>query len=198
MQEEMSTRDLQERLALIEGMIAEGRRRTEGWGWTFVLWGMAYYVAIAWATWGHSTLAWPVTMIAACVLTGIIASRVGRREPETTLGRAMLAIWVAMGISLFTCLFALGMSGRYELHVFVVIIGGALGTANATSSILLKWRMQFACALVWWAAAVAACFTSDAQTSVVFLVAIFFCGIVFGGYAMIGDARRRKQELPHA
>ena len=46
-------------------MIAEGRRTTESWGWTFVLWGVAYYVAIAWAALGHSTLAWPVTMIAA-------------------------------------------------------------------------------------------------------------------------------------
>ena len=29
-----------------------------------------------------------------------------------------------------------------------------LGLANATSSIILKWKMQFGCAVVWWAAAV--------------------------------------------
>ena len=41
--------ELKDRLSLIESMIAEGRRTTESWGWTFVFWGVAYYVAIAWA-----------------------------------------------------------------------------------------------------------------------------------------------------
>jgi hypothetical protein len=67
--------ELKDRLNLIENMIAEGRRTTESWGWTFVLWGVAYYVAIAWSSWGHGTLAWPVTMIAAGVLTAVFASR---------------------------------------------------------------------------------------------------------------------------
>ena len=39
--------ELKDRLNLIETMIAEGRRTTESWGWTFVLWGVAYYVAMA-------------------------------------------------------------------------------------------------------------------------------------------------------
>ena len=47
-------KDLAERVRLIENMMAEGRRKTESWGWTFVLWGVAYYVATAWATWGRS------------------------------------------------------------------------------------------------------------------------------------------------
>ena len=71
MQEETSEQDLRERLALIEKMIAEGRRSTESWGWMFVLWGAAYCVAIGWATWGHGlsvwgsgrSLAWPVTKV---------------------------------------------------------------------------------------------------------------------------------------
>ena len=33
--------ELKDRLSLIESMIAEGRRHTESWGWTFVLWGVA-------------------------------------------------------------------------------------------------------------------------------------------------------------
>ena len=44
--------ELKDRLSLIENMIAEGRRTTSSWGWVFVLWGVAYYVAIAWSTWG--------------------------------------------------------------------------------------------------------------------------------------------------
>ena len=184
--------ELKDRLNLIETMIAEGRRTTESWGWTFVLWGVAYYIAIAWATWGHSTLAWPVTMIAAGVLTGILSSRNAGKRPETTVGRAMMAIWLAMGISTFAVMMSLGMSGRLDLHNSVAIIGAMLGAANATSSIIVKWKMQFACAVVWWASAVVGCFTSDSVTSIVFLAAIFFCQIVFGIYGMIAESRKQK------
>jgi hypothetical protein len=191
--------ELKDRLSLIESMIAEGRRTTESWGWTFVLWGVAYYVAMAWGAWGpYPMLAWPVTMVAASALTSIFASRLSRSHPETTLGRAMSSIWIAMGISMFIVLMSLAISGRFNLNVFVAIIGGMLGTANATSSLILRWRMQFACAVVWWAAAVIACFTSESQTSITFLAAIFFGQIVFGIYAMICEARRRRQVAHHA
>ena len=36
-QDRATEQDLEERLSLIESMIAEGRRNTESWGWTFVL-----------------------------------------------------------------------------------------------------------------------------------------------------------------
>jgi len=189
--------DLKDRLNLIERMIAEGRRTTESWGWTFVLWGVAYYVAIAWSTFAHSVLAWPVTMVAASVLTGVLASRVARRRPETTVGRSMMAIWAGMGVSTFIVMMALGVSGRLELHVAVAIIGAMLGAANATSSIILKWKMQFACAVVWWAATVASVFGTDNQAGIEFLAAIFFCQIVFGIYGMIAEARGRKQGASH-
>jgi hypothetical protein len=184
--------DLTERLNLIESMIAEGRRTTESWGWTFVLWGVAYYVAIAWATLGKSIIAWPVTMVAASVLTGILASRNRSRGPETTIGRSMMAIWVGMGISTFILMLSLGMSGRLEMHVAVAIVGAMLGTANATSSIILKWKMQFACALVWWASAVVAAFGPDKMAEIFFLAAIFFCQIIFGIYGMICEAREHR------
>ncbi len=192
MQQETTAQDLKERLALIETMIAEGRRTTESWGWTFVLWGVAYYVAMAWSTWGHSDLAWPVTMIAACVLMVVLVARKKRSHPETTLGRAMSAIWTAVGISMFILLFSLALSGRYEPHSFVAIVGAMLGTANATSSLILRWKMQSACAVVWWAAAVVACFGSGTLTTAAFVAAIFFCQIVFGIYAMISESRRRR------
>jgi hypothetical protein len=159
---------------------------------------VAYYVAIAWANWGRPSLAWPVTMIAASVLTGILASRNAATRPATTIGRAMMAIWLAMGISTFALMMSLGMSGRLDLHNSVAIIGAMLGAANCTSSIILKWTMQFACAVVWWASAVAASFTSDNVTAIVGLAAIFFCQIVFGIYAMSCDARRRRQGANHA
>jgi hypothetical protein len=193
MPEQMSTQDLKDRLILIESMIAAGRRTTESWGWTFLLWGVAYYVAIGWTTWTHNPWAWPVTMMASVVLTVILSSLKAGREPDTTMGRAVGAVWIALGCSIFLVFLALGISGRLsDLHVFVAVASGMLGMANATSGLILRWRVQFACALVWWTASVAACFGTENQTLIVFLIAIFFCQIVFGIYGMIAKARERR------
>jgi hypothetical protein len=198
--------ELKDRLSLIENMIAEGRRTTSSWGWVFVLWGVAYYVAIAWSSlgdigpiWGHSNyLAWPVTMIGASVLTCFLAVRKSGRQPATTIGRAISAIWVAMGISMFVLLFPLGMSGRTEQQVFIAVIATMLGSTNAASSMILKWWPQFACAVVWWLAAVASLLGGVTQSTIVFLVAIFLCQIVFGIYGMVCEARERKRGAIHA
>ena len=184
--------ELKDRLSLIESMISEGRRTTESWGWTFLLWGVAYYIAIAWSAFAPSAIAWPVTMIVASVLTGVIGSRISAKQPETTSGRAMAAIWIGMGISLFILMVCLGVTGRLDLRTAVAIIGAMLGASNATSSIILRWKMQFACAVVWWAAMVAALFTTEDRAGIIFLVAIFFCQIVFGIYGMIAESRRNK------
>jgi hypothetical protein len=186
-------KDLAERVRLIENMLAEGRRKTESWGWAFMLWGVAYYVATAWATWGRASLAWPVTMIAAAVITGVVASRMSHGQPETRVGRALGAIWASMSVSIFVLLMSLAYSGRYDTHVFVAIISAMLGLANAASGIILKWRMQLACAVVWLASAVIACFGSDNVTSIDFLAATFIGLIAFGIYAMVLESRRRRQ-----
>lgn len=186
--------DVRDRLKLIESMMAEGRRTTESWGWTFVLWGAAYFIATAWASLGAgSNWAWPVTMIAASIITAVAFSRKKHGHPETTLGRAIGSIWCSMGTVLFVLLMSLVWSGRYDTHVFVAIIGAMLGTANAASSLILKWKMQFACAVVWIASAVAACFGSADQAGYAFLAATFFCQIVFGIYAMVCESRRNRQ-----
>ena len=184
--------ELNARLSLIESMISEGRQKTESYGWTFVLWGIAYYVAIAWATLGHSNLAWPVTMVAAGILTGVIITRRAARNPETTTGRSIGAIWMGLGLALFVLCTSLAASGHAEQHVFVAVIMAMLGAANATSSIILKWKAQFACALAWLAGSAVSCFGTITQSSYAFLAAIFLCQIVFGIWLMISDARERK------
>lgn len=190
---ETSNVDLTERVKLIESMIAEGRRSTTKWGWSFVLWGMAYYVAAGWATWGRSWLAWPVTMTAAAVLSSVVASRMKRGQPETTLGRAIGGVWIAMGCALMIVLISLAFSGRGDAHVFIAIVGAMLATAHATSAIILKWKAQMACAVVWMASAVVACFGSDKLVMIGFLGATFLGQIVFGIYAMVLEARRRAR-----
>ena len=199
MTENMEGLELKDRLNLIENMIAEGRRGTESWGWAFVFWGVAYYIAIAWSsggfggpTWSRNYLAWPVTMIGGVVLSWILAARKSRKQPATTIGRSIGSVWAGMGISTFPIMFALGFSGRMDTHTAVAIIGAMLGAANMTSSIILKWKMQFACGVVWLTTGAASCFLSENQAGILFLVAIFFCQIVFGIYGMVAESRKRK------
>jgi len=202
MTEQLDNQELNERLKLIESMIAEGRRTTESWGWTFVFWGLAYYVAIGWTAWAHYPFAWLITMMGAWVLMALIirlkAKARTEKKPDTTAGRAIYAIWMSMGISLAVLLMSMGFSGRFNPQMFVAIVAAMMGTTNAASGILLRWKAQIACAVIWWAAAVAACFSTADQSTVVFVVAIFFCQIVFGGVAMSREARAQRQGAIHA
>jgi len=202
MTEEIEELEPKQRLSMIESMIAEGRRTTESWGWTFVLWGVAYYIAIAWSTLAQFGLAWPITMVAACVLMAFLIgrkrSRGGGGPVTTTIGRAIRSIWIASGISMFVLLDALGFSSRAEWHVAVAVAATLVGTANAASSLILKWKLQFACAVVWLAAAVVSCIGTVNQSSIAFLVAIFLCQIVFGVYLMIRETCARRKAAHHA
>jgi hypothetical protein len=194
MHDHSTEQELKERLSLVERMLAEGRRKTESWGWMFVLWGVAYCIAIAWSASGHSMWAWPITIMIAIIGTVFVVSFKAGNHPETTLDRAIGSIWIALGISMFLLFLALGMSGRLtDQHLFVAVISAILGMANGASALILRWKVQFACAVVWWVAAVTSCFGNDRQSMMVFLAAIFLCQIVFGMYGVIAEAKKRKR-----
>ena len=197
MTDQINEQELNERLKLVESMIAEGRRYTQNWGWAFVLWGIVYYAAIIWSTWGHSPWAWPVTVVIGVVATIAVGSSRAGDHPRTTLGRAVGSIWVGTGISMFVLFFALGACGRLtDQHLFAAVASSMLGMANGASAILLRWKVQLGCAIVWWAAAVGTSFGSDTQGLAVFLVAIFLCQIVFGIYGTIAQARKSSPRVP--
>lgn len=181
-------------------MIAEGRRTTTNWGWAFVLWGIAFYVAIAWESWGHSAWTWPVTMTAAAIVCAILASLKAGHGVKTTLGRTMGSIWIALGISMFLLFLPLGMAGKLaDPHLFFAIVSAMLGMANATSAMILRWKAQFGCAVVWWAASAAACFGTESQATAIFLVAILICQIAFGLYGTIrGGGAKSRRDVAHA
>lgn len=191
--------ELRERLDLMQKMIAEGRRKQESWGWTFVLWGIAYYIAFFWGWLGSFAYAWPITMTAAAILTFGGFMRPRHRSPETTMSRAIGSIWIATGTTMFVLLDAMG----FGLHLadpraFFAAASAIIGLANAACSLTLKWKAEFFCAIVWWAAAIVACFTGLVTAIVAFLVAIFLCQIVFGAYMMVLEARQRRQVASHA
>jgi hypothetical protein len=195
----METQELRDRLALIEQMMKAGRRSTESWGWTFLLWGLAYYVAIGWSALG-GTYAWPITMVAACMLMGIFLAR-RDRKPNTTMNRAVIGIWIALGVTMMMLMPALAISGRIaDGRSSIAVVCALLGMANGASGIVLKWRLQIASACVWWGACVEVCFRSEKEALVVFMVAIFFCQIVFGIACMIAEKRdtRATKDGAHA
>ncbi|HEY1649968.1 MAG TPA: hypothetical protein VGF96_18435 [Terracidiphilus sp.] len=199
MQEHTTEQELNDRLCLIENMIAEGRRKCESWGWTFVLWGVAYYIAFFWSGWTHFAYAWPVTVVIAGLITMAGFWRKGDSAPNTTIGRAIASIWIATGISMFVLFDALGFSGRLtDGQIFIAAASAMLGTANAACSMALKWKVEFGCAIVWWATAVVASFGTPNDSTIAFLVAIFLCQIVFGTYMMILESRQRRQVASHA
>lgn len=188
--------ELRERLNLIETMIAEGRRSTESWGWTFVVVGVAFYIALAWSILGQSALAWPVTMVCMVVVVLTVGFSKGRKQKGTTIGNAVSSIWFAMGPSMLLLFPALSIAGRIDHHSFAAIVAAMMGAANAASSIILKWKAQFACAVVWWVATVAMCFGTEMQLLAVSVSTIFLCQIVFGIYAMISESRKQRSGGP--
>lgn len=199
MHEEPDAQELNERLEVIEAMLAEGRRSTERWGWAFLLWGAAYVAAMAWAHWaGSGSPAWPVTMVLAAAATVLIAVIRRDNAPATAAGRAVISLWAGVGTGMVVLFFGLGLTGRLEAHVFVAGIGAMLGAANAVSGMILRWRMQRACGIVWWAVAVLACFGSAGQALTALLGGVVVCLILFGAYAMALDARNaRRSQLAH-
>ena len=184
--------ELNDRLRIIESMIAEGRQKTRRWGWSFLLWGVAYYVAIAWATLAHSAFAWPVTMVAAALLTVAIARRTAIHAPATTTGRSIGALWIAGGTALFVYGFCVANSWQASTPVLLGGIEVILGLINLASGLILCWGMQQLCGYLWTGFAAASFFVPPRIAGYLFLAAIFLCNILFGLFLMISETRTGK------
>jgi len=193
----MNEREIGERIALIEAMMRSGRRSTEYWGWNFLLWGVAYLVAVGWSNLlprgGGSGLAWPVTMIFAVLLTIGIARRRMRNKPRTEKSRGIHAIWTAVGSGIFVFAFPVAYSGHFQTQAFIAAIEVMLGIAHVGSGIFLRWTTQIVVGALWWTAAVASCFVSENATAIIFLIATLICNIGFGIYLMIRESRDRAR-----
>lgn len=193
----MNERDINERLALIESMMQAGRKSTEYWGWNFLLWGIAYFVAVAWSSLlpgaGGPLLAWPITMIFAVLLTVGIARRRTRNMPRTEKSRALQAIWTAMGLGIFVFAFPVAWSGHFQAQSFMAGIEAMLGIAHVASGSFLRWPLQIVVGAAWWAAAIASCFVKGNGIAYVFLAATLVCNIGFGIYLMIRESRDKAR-----
>ncbi len=190
--------DLISRIELIETMMQEGRRRIEYWGWSQVLWGTAYLIAISWSQWlGHSEIAWPVTMIAATVVMIVVSSNKRRTEPSTAITRSLRAIWIGAGSALFLFCFAAASSGHSEAHTFVAAVETVLGIANFSSAMILRWRTQYLIAAIWWVSAVVTCFVRIGLIMPIFIAAILIGMIGFGLFLMYSQRRDSGVSVQH-
>ena len=195
--EDGTSRDeLIQRLALMETMIAEGRRSTTRCGWIFVLWGVVDIAGMFWEWERSSYWIWP-TVLAVGFSVMFLIQAMQKRGPAgcaNLQGRTVGAIWSMMGLAttiyVFTAM-ARHLTWQYSFIAGIFIL---VGLAHAISAMVLRWRVQGLVALLWWAGGVAMFFAhSGNQIFVVFPLEMFFGMILFGLYAMWLDKRDRDE-----
>ena len=185
--------ELLARLELIEAMMREGRKTTGRYGWAFVLWGVAFLIAIGWTSiTGHGNLAWPVTMISAAVIQGVVGGMLRCAKPQTHIARSIGAIWSAVGITMFAYPFAIGTGGHFEIHALICAVEALLGVANGASAFTLRWRGQFLIALLWWISSAVTSFVPAALVIPILAAATLIGQIGFGLYLMYLEHRDRR------
>lgn len=192
---------MQARLQLIESMIQEGRKSTDYWGWTFLLWGIAYFIAIGWTYYlPHPQYGWPIVMTATFVAGALIGRWKHRHhtQPKTAQSRALAGIWCATAAAIFLFAFSGAISGHSEPHIFLCGIEILIGLANAASAFILRWRLQFLVALVWWGCGVASCFVAADHLIPVLIVGTLIGNIGFGLYLMHRESTDRRLQVSHA
>jgi hypothetical protein len=202
---DVSRDDLVQRVALMEAMIAEGRRMTMRCGWAFVLWGVVDLAAMSWQSlWPHSRFAgqwaWPVCLIAGVVFTliGAAMQKKDYRRQRNLQCRSISAVWAMMGVGL--ALYVASAMVRHLTWQYSYLAGilMVIGTAHAISAAILRWRVQGAVAIIWWMGAVAMFFVpphfvpAEQQAErAIWFVEMVLCMLLFGAYAMWLERRER-------
>jgi hypothetical protein len=186
--------DLIQRLALMETMIAEGRRTTTRCGWIFVLWGLVDIAGMGWQWVWESYWVWPITIVTGLVIQFSIILVLRRKSgsvcASNSQDRTISAIWSMMGLA--TTLYV--ATGIYRhlawQYSFIAAIFMIVGLAHAISAMVLRWRAQGLVAALWWAGGIAMFFAhSPKAIFVVFPLEMFFGMVLFGLYAMMLERR---------
>ena len=196
-----SRADLLERVALMEEMIAEGRRTTGRYGWIFVTWGLVYVVATLWATYlPRGGWAWPVCIAIACVVVYAVRRR-GVCSPPGSRTRNIQAVWSALGITVTGFVVSTIVAHQAGNPAYVAAIFFFIGMGHGASGMILRWPVQISVAILWWACGAASLFMKSGEHVMwVFLGASVFGMIFFGIYAMAKESQRAKvqREERHA
>ena len=185
------TRDeLVQRVALMEAMIAEGRRYTGRNAWIFVLWGLVDLTAWAWQNYSPhfgGPWAWPICLAAGVVLTfvGKMMQRRDRGYSRSGECNRVMAVWGMMGLAMGIYVASAIVTHFSWQYSYIAGLLMMLGMAHAISAMLLRWRMQGLVAAVYWAGGVAifVC-NSWRATNLIMLIEMGVVMMLFGLYAM--------------
>jgi hypothetical protein len=200
-EKDMSREELLRRLALMEAMIAEGRKQTGRCGWIFVLWGLVSLagMALEWTHPGH-VWNWPV-VIGIGVAVQYLVLRLLRRSNRWCMpnlrSRALWAVWSMMGVTMMLYCFTAIFTRHAHGSAYFAGICFIVGLAHAISSMLLRWPMQGAAAALWWAGGVASFFVSGQWFSAIFCAEMLFGMVLFGIYLMMLERRTPPSQVAH-
>lgn len=188
-----SQQELLDRFAVIEHMIQEGRQTTGSWGWVSLLWGTGQIVAMFWSMHiSQPIFAWLPAMSACAVLSGLIYWWRRRRQPaQTTVGRALSAIWVGTTVSMFILGFVGGFTSTLSYRAILAVLLCLQGTGNFASGIILRWRLQLAVALLWWVAVPFIMLMPLPPAQWTFILVTGIGDVLFGLYLMVVERGRR-------
>ncbi len=193
--EDGTTRDdLVQRVALMEQMIAEGRRNTGRFGWIFILWGLVCLSAIGWSYLQPNVFwVWPILITSGFVIQFIgiaMRRRSGNWPSENLKSRSIAAVWRMMGIAIILYAAPAGVTHTIHQIAYIAAIFMFLGMAHATSAMILRWRAQGMVAGLWWAGGVATYFVPRDYVITIYVAEMVCCMVLFGVYAMWLERRR--------
>jgi hypothetical protein len=180
------------RLRLFEEMTAAGRRATERWGWSFLLWGVGPLIAMLWEARGpYPALAWPVILVLCVVMNGVVLKLRGRRGHAVPMSmRSVGAVWTSTGIAVLILAVATVWSGASDFRFLYVALFALAAVAHTASCVILKWFPQALTALAWWCAALAACFVPAARLQTLAAAALLAGNVGFGAWLTYKERSR--------
>jgi len=193
--------DLIQRVALMETMIAEGRRNTGRFGWIFILWGLVCLSGTGLSyLQPHSYWVWPIVIASgfAIQFIGIAMHRRSGQWPSNNMkSRSVAAVWRMMGIAII--LYAIPAILTHTIHqiAYIAAIFMFLGMAHATSAVILRWRAQAVVAGLWWAGGIATYFVPRDYVITIYVVEMVCCMVLFGVYAMWLERQRAAALVQH-
>ena len=182
-----------DRLKLIETMMSEGRKSTERWGWSFLLWGIGPLIAMLWVSrWPYAEWAWPVTMGICIIVNGLVLNARKRHgEWKTATSRSLSAVWTCAGATVLLLASGAAWSGSIEPRFIYVALFALAAVAHGTSSLILRWWPQFLAALVWWLASALALVVPAARLQELAVLALVLANIVFGAWLTYREWNRK-------
>ena len=194
--------DLVQRVALMEEMIAEGRKSTVRFGWVFLLWGLIDLAGVSWdQIQPDFRWVWPITISAGFVLQFIILAlrrKKGQRCGGSMRGRSVAAVWRMMGLTVLLYVVAAIVQHKAGQISYIAAILMFVGMAHAISALILRWLAQGIVAGVWLAGGIATFFVPRSYVLGVFIAEMCFGMILFGLYAMWLEHRSAALEQHHA